>query len=139
LRARQFDGPYGVRDIPEEYRDFRGKNWFARAPGSDIWVAFDDLPDEICKALQRRPAMDDPFAVTPPVDDFDELAQNLLRMVRKFPNEFSDLDGWLDALDRMADEVADETVKLRWRNRCSKLEQLVEVVKRKVEGRKHDS
>jgi hypothetical protein len=41
--------------------------FFARAPMSDVWVSFDDLPDEICKALWRRLEDEDPFAPTPDV------------------------------------------------------------------------
>jgi hypothetical protein len=38
--------PYGViADLPEEYRQV-GRSYFARSPGSDIWVSFYDLPDE---------------------------------------------------------------------------------------------
>jgi hypothetical protein len=38
--------PYGViPDLPEELRQV-GREEFARAPGSDIWVHFSDLPDE---------------------------------------------------------------------------------------------
>jgi hypothetical protein len=43
--------PYGVEDLPEEYREYWDKNWFACAPDSDVWVSFDDLPEEISKAL----------------------------------------------------------------------------------------
>ncbi|MET4449379.1 hypothetical protein ABIB75_007693 [Bradyrhizobium sp. GM2.2] len=47
--------PYGVRsDLPEELRQI-GRVYFARAPGSDIWVSFGDLPDVTCKALWKRP------------------------------------------------------------------------------------
>ena len=43
--------PYGVNpDLPEEYRQV-GREYFARAPGSDIWVLFDDLPGEIASRL----------------------------------------------------------------------------------------
>src|SRR5438876_2150864 len=38
--------PYGIDpDLPEEYRCV-GREYFARAPGSDIWVWFGDLPGE---------------------------------------------------------------------------------------------
>jgi hypothetical protein len=37
--------PYGVYgELPEEYRQV-GREYFARPPGSDIWVWFGDLPD----------------------------------------------------------------------------------------------
>lgn len=44
--------PYGVLDLlPEE--DCVGRKYFARAPGSDIWVEFGDLPQETCDALWK--------------------------------------------------------------------------------------
>jgi hypothetical protein len=46
--------PYGLGlDLPEEARQI-GRNYFARAPGSDIWVEFNDLPDATLKALRLR-------------------------------------------------------------------------------------
>jgi hypothetical protein len=52
VRGYELD-PYGVEDLPEEYREYWGKNWFACAPDSDVWVSFGDLPEEICKALEQ--------------------------------------------------------------------------------------
>ena len=38
--------PYGVYpDLPEECQQV-GREYFARSPGSDIWVHFHDLPEE---------------------------------------------------------------------------------------------
>jgi hypothetical protein len=48
--------PYGVLDeweLPEEF-DQVGREYFARAPGSDIWVAFGDLPRETREKLRSR-------------------------------------------------------------------------------------
>jgi hypothetical protein len=46
--------PYGL--LPSlEMDDVVGRNYFARAPDSDVWVSFDDLPDEVCQALHSRP------------------------------------------------------------------------------------
>jgi hypothetical protein len=36
--------PYGVHSLPEEYQVI-GREYFARSPGSDIWVSFHDLPE----------------------------------------------------------------------------------------------
>jgi hypothetical protein len=45
--------PYEVRDLtPEEM--CIGRSYFARAPGSDIWVSFHDLPKETVEALWHR-------------------------------------------------------------------------------------
>jgi hypothetical protein len=46
--------PYGVDpDLPEEYWQV-GREYFARSPGSDVWVWFGDLPDATRKALWER-------------------------------------------------------------------------------------
>jgi hypothetical protein len=46
--------PYGVDpDLPEEYHCI-GRNYFARAPGSDVWVEFGDLPNPVRDALWKK-------------------------------------------------------------------------------------
>lgn len=46
--------PYGVeKDLPDECKQI-GREWFARAPGSDIWVSFDDIPNPLIPALRQR-------------------------------------------------------------------------------------
>jgi hypothetical protein len=48
--------PYGVLDeweLPEEFHQV-GREYFARAPGSKIWVEFGDLPAETRKHLWNR-------------------------------------------------------------------------------------
>jgi hypothetical protein len=46
--------PYGVHsDLPEECQQV-GRQYFARSPGSDIWVHFRDLPDETRHALWEK-------------------------------------------------------------------------------------
>ncbi len=46
--------PYGVYpDLPEECQQV-GRGYFARSPGSDIWVWFGDLPDETVRRLRER-------------------------------------------------------------------------------------
>jgi hypothetical protein len=40
---------YGIREVVEDQQV--GREYFARAPGSDIWVCFDDLPQETREAL----------------------------------------------------------------------------------------
>lgn len=45
--------PYGVDpELPDECWVV-GREYFARSPGSDIWVWFGDLPDEIRKKLSQ--------------------------------------------------------------------------------------
>jgi hypothetical protein len=46
--------PYGVEpELPEEYWQV-GREYFARSPGSDIWVWFGDLPDTTRDALWEK-------------------------------------------------------------------------------------
>jgi hypothetical protein len=46
--------PYGVYpDLPEECQQV-GREYFARRPGSEVWVVFDDLPEETRDALWER-------------------------------------------------------------------------------------
>jgi hypothetical protein len=46
--------PYGVYpELPEEYQQV-GREYFARNPGSEVWVLFGDLPDATREALWQR-------------------------------------------------------------------------------------
>ena len=46
--------PYGVnRYLPSEFGAV-GREYFARAPGSDVWVLFDDLSSDTATALWKR-------------------------------------------------------------------------------------
>jgi hypothetical protein len=46
--------PYGVwENIPEEYQQV-GREYFARAPGTTVWVNFSDLPEATRDALWDR-------------------------------------------------------------------------------------
>jgi len=46
--------PYGVYpELPEEYRQVE-RTYFARSPGSDIWVEFGDLPQATVEALWEK-------------------------------------------------------------------------------------
>jgi hypothetical protein len=46
--------PYGFHpNLPEELRQ-SAKLYFASAPGTDIWVYFDDLPEKTKSALWKR-------------------------------------------------------------------------------------
>jgi len=46
--------PYGVDpDLPEELQQV-GREYFARSPGSDVWVSFHDLPDATRDALWKK-------------------------------------------------------------------------------------
>jgi hypothetical protein len=48
--------PYGVCDeweLPEEFHCV-GREYFARSPGSDVWVLFDDLPGDVQAKLWTK-------------------------------------------------------------------------------------
>ena len=46
--------PYGIDpDLPDELKQL-GRDYFARSPGSDIWVWFGDLPKATRTALWER-------------------------------------------------------------------------------------
>jgi hypothetical protein len=46
--------PYGIySDLTDEERCI-GRIYFARSPGSDIWVEFSDLPDETFDELRKK-------------------------------------------------------------------------------------
>jgi hypothetical protein len=45
--------PYGIYDLPKEWKQV-GRQYFARAPNSEIWVSFYDLTNEIRGALWDR-------------------------------------------------------------------------------------
>jgi hypothetical protein len=48
--------PYGVLDeweLPEEFHCV-GREYFARTPGSNVWVSFDDLPKATAERLNHR-------------------------------------------------------------------------------------
>ena len=40
-----------IPDLPEELQQV-GQEYFARQPGSDIWVHFGDLPDDVRQAVE---------------------------------------------------------------------------------------
>jgi hypothetical protein len=47
--------PYGVYSkIPELYKDDVYRDYYACAPGSDIWVYSEDLPEETRRALEIK-------------------------------------------------------------------------------------
>jgi hypothetical protein len=43
----------GLYDLTGE-EDNIGRNYFARSPGSDVWVSFHDLPAAVCDRLWTR-------------------------------------------------------------------------------------
>jgi hypothetical protein len=50
--AQTFD-PYGVEGVPEELKQI-GREYFARSPGSKVWVWFGDLPHTVVAALWEK-------------------------------------------------------------------------------------
>ena len=59
----QTGDPYGIiPDLPEELQQV-GREYFARRPGSDIWVNFGDLPDDVREKLRKHPNAKPSFTV----------------------------------------------------------------------------
>src|SRR4051812_33104024 len=55
--------PYGDEDaLPEESRCI-GRIYFARAPGGDEWICFNDLPEATREALWKRMEAEEPSVV----------------------------------------------------------------------------
>jgi hypothetical protein len=46
--------PYGLHYLSQERENYIQRNYFARAPGGDVWVWFGDLPDNIRDALWEK-------------------------------------------------------------------------------------
>jgi hypothetical protein len=59
--------PYGIYELPEEYQQV-GREYFARAPESDIWVCFGDLPRETRNALWEAHKHELAFPAGLPID-----------------------------------------------------------------------
>jgi hypothetical protein len=49
----QVGDPYGLCD-PTDEGYCVGRNYFARSPGSDLWISFHDLPAVVCDRLWAR-------------------------------------------------------------------------------------
>lgn len=50
----EVDDPYGMYPEPSGWFRCIGRNYFARSPGSDIWVEFGDLPEATADALDQK-------------------------------------------------------------------------------------
>jgi hypothetical protein len=74
--AETFD-PYGLHIVPDEL-SMVGREYFARDPGSDIWVRFEDLPENTQGALWQAHKQDLVFPAGLPVDQ-RPVAGDLLR------------------------------------------------------------
>lgn len=46
--------PYGIYTDLTEEEECIGRLYFARSPGSDIWVEFGDLPEETLHELRKK-------------------------------------------------------------------------------------
>jgi hypothetical protein len=65
--------PYGIEpDLPEELRVAR-RVYFARSPGSDVWVSFYDLPDATREALWEKHRQNLEFPAGLPPEYFEAL------------------------------------------------------------------
>jgi hypothetical protein len=46
--------PYYLFEHGDDWEDNIGRNYFARSPGSDVWVEFGDLPKATRDALSEK-------------------------------------------------------------------------------------
>jgi hypothetical protein len=63
-KYRQTLDPYGIRDeweLPEEFHQW-GREFFARSPGSDVWVHFSHLPDGVEEKLWTKLSSQGPLS-----------------------------------------------------------------------------
>ncbi len=64
--------PYGIYDdLPEQCWQ-AGREYFARAPGSDIWVQFGDLPKATREALWEAHHRELAFPAIPFLKQYDD-------------------------------------------------------------------
>jgi hypothetical protein len=62
--------PYGIYPpLPEEYQQV-GREYFARSPGSEIWVEFGDLPGATQEALWEKHRQNLAFPAGLPLEFF---------------------------------------------------------------------
>jgi len=122
--------PYGIKDLPEEYRQ-SGRVYFARAPDSDVWVCFEDLPEETVEALWRRAS--DWGVLTPNNLPFF-LEQNMMVTLRDHPELLFQYERLVESLDRTVEGLPDEGFKARWRRGGPRLKKLIDVAKREAGG-----
>jgi len=62
--------PYGDDpNLTEEYQQV-GREYFARSPGSDVWVWFGDLPETVCDALWKKHRSKLAFPAGLPIERF---------------------------------------------------------------------
>ena len=67
--------PYGIDELPEECQQV-GREYFARARGSDIWVWFGDLPQETRDALWEAHKHELAFPAGLPIDLLRRLSKD---------------------------------------------------------------
>ena len=97
----QICDPYRVYpDFPEEL-DQVGRTYYARAPGSDVWVWFGDLPDATAERLWEKHRNELAF---PQGNDAAILAMNdnpaLLAAFGVTPAELAAATAWLKSVER---------------------------------------
>jgi hypothetical protein len=72
--------PYGLyEDIPDEHDLCVGRGYFACSPGSDIWVSFYDLPDEVRNKLWEKHKSKLAFPAGLPLEELAALHAELSR------------------------------------------------------------
>jgi hypothetical protein len=57
----QTSDPYDIKPEPPPEQCQVGRGYFARSPGSDVWVSFGDLSEAIRDALRKKYKPESPF------------------------------------------------------------------------------
>jgi hypothetical protein len=92
-RYAAVDNEYGV--FPDDSGCI-GRVNFARAPGSDVWVSFYDLPESICDELWKRLERKDPDGPSP----FDPDLPDVKRLVTEIMARDDGEPGYATAVAR---------------------------------------
>ena len=96
--------PYGVHQLPEEFQQV-GREYFARAPGSEVWVCFGDLPAATRDALwdKHKPKLSFPAGLDR--DGIDRYWEEFLASPETSPAAATAIRGLLAIIDRMAAQL----------------------------------
>jgi hypothetical protein len=79
--------PYGILSHISDEERCIGRNYFARAPLSDMWVLFDDLPKSVVDELRRRLERNDPDGPSPFDDDLPKVNRLVVEIMARNDGE----------------------------------------------------
>ena len=83
----EVDDPYGILSEDRDGGGCIGRNYFARAPGSDVSVSFDDLPESVMDELWRRLERKDPAGPSPFDPDLPDVNRLVVEIMARDDGE----------------------------------------------------